>query len=271
MIKYGKKRIIIFLAVVGLLVFLSKLGILNPLEKISNSFLSPVLRRFHSSGSVVRTSFNNQVEKQDVFEENKELKERVAKLTEENVELEITRQENDSLREHLSFLGKNQYRYVMSNVVSRGDITDISDKSEVFTIDKGQRDGILPGLAVVSSKGVIVGKVAEVKEAISLVYLTNNSKCKLAATVLNQEGTGGITEGDLGLTIKMGFIPQSKNIQKDDIVVTSGLEYLIPRGLALGRIIEVSKDNNELWQNAVIESMADNDNLVIVSVLLPYN
>ena len=93
----------------------------------------------------------------------------------------------------------------------------------------------------------------------------------MAATVLNQEGTGGITEGDLGLTLKMGFIPQSKNIKKDDIVVTSGLEYLIPRGLALGRIIEVSKDNNELWQNAVIESMADNDNLVIVSVLLPYN
>ena len=113
--------------------------------------------------------------------------------------------------------------------------------------------------------------MAEVKESISLVYLTNNSKCKLAATVLEQEGTGGVTEGDLGLTIKMGFIPQSKNIQKDNIVITSGLEYLIPRGLAVGRIIEVTKDNNELWQNAVIESMADNENLVIVSVLLPYN
>lgn len=271
MIKYGKKRIIIFLAVIGLLVFLSKLGILNPLEKISGSFLNPILRGFHSSGSVLRTSFDNQVEKQDVFEENIALKERVAKLTEENVELELTRQENNSLREHLNFLGKNQYRYVMSNVVSRGDITDVSDKSEVLTIDKGQKDGILPGLAVVSSQGVIVGKVAEVKESISLVYLTNNSKCKLAATVLEQEGTGGVTEGDLGLTIKMGFIPQSKNIQKDNIVITSGLEYLIPRGLAVGRIIEVTKDNNELWQNAVIESMADNENLVIVSVLLPYN
>jgi rod shape-determining protein MreC len=69
----------------------------------------------------------------------------------------------------------------------------------------------------------------------------------------------------------MNFIPQSAEISLDDVVVTSGLEQYIPRGLIIGKIIEVTKDNNELWQNAVIESTVDSEDLVIVSVLLPQN
>jgi len=271
MIKYSKKRIFILLAVVGLLVFLSNFGILKPFENILSKVFNPALDGLHSLGSGLRTTYENQTGKQNISEENKSLTERVAKLTEENVELITTKQENEVLRQHLEFLTKNQFKYILSNVISRGDITDISDKSETITIDKGKKDGVLVGLAVVNSMGVIVGKVVDAKDSISLVYLTNNSKCKLAASILEQTGTGGVTEGQLGLTIKMGFIPQSKNIQKDNIVITSGLEQFIPRGLIIGRVMEVTKDNNELWQNAVIEPMVDNDNLQIVSVLLPYN
>jgi len=271
MLKSNKKKVLVFVAVIGLLIFLSSIGILNPFIGFSDRIFSPTMKNFYNLGSGLRNSFDNQAGKKNIFTENEELKVRVANLTEQNVELELVRQENKLLREHLNFLGKNNYRYVMSSIVSRGDITDVSDKSEVITINKGLRDGLVPGLAVVSSQGIIIGKIADVKDSISLVYLTNNSKCKLAASILGQEGTEGVTEGDRGLTIKMGFIPQSKEIKKDDIVMTSGLEYLVPRGLAIGRVIEVEKNNNELWQNAVIEPVIDNDSLVIVSVLLPSN
>ncbi len=271
MFKYGKRRITIFLAVVGLLVFLYNIGLLVPIEGLLERALNPVSSNLQEWGSKFRKSYNEKMNEHDLRVENKKLKADLVALMEENVDLEITKQENQSLREHLNFLTENQYNYVVSNVVSRGEITDISDKSESIIIDKGSRDGIVPGLAVVSSKGVIVGKVIEVKDSASLVYLTNNNKCKVTATVLGQKGTQGITEGELGLTIKMNFIPQSADISLDDVVITSGLEKYIPRGLIIGKIIEVTKDNNELWQNAVIESTVDSEDLVIVSVLLPQN
>ncbi|MBU2416305.1 rod shape-determining protein MreC, partial [Patescibacteria group bacterium] len=70
-----------------------------------------------------------------------------------------------------------------------------------------------------------------------------------------------------GLTIKMDFIPQNKRINNEDIVITSGLEKNIPKGLVIGKITRINKNNNEVWQNAIIEPLADLDNLIIVSVL----
>ena len=120
-----------------------------------------------------------------------------------------------------------------------------------------------------ASKGTIVGKIVEAKNNISKVELTNNEQCKIAATILNSEKTTGITQGELGLTIRMDFIPQSEEIKIDDIVVTSGLEQTIPRGLVIGKISDVNRENNELWQTARLNTLIDPSDLVIVSVLVP--
>lgn len=99
--------------------------------------------------------------------------------------------------------------------------------------------------------------------------MTNNSDCKLAATILGDTKTNGITAGDLGLTIKMDFIPQTVIIKPGDLVVTSGLEDAIPRGLVIGKVSTVTKESNDLWQSAVIEPLINPDDLIIISVLLP--
>jgi cell shape-determining protein MreC len=93
----------------------------------------------------------------------------------------------------------------------------------------------------------------------------------LAAAVQgqNDQKTSGVVEGDLGLTIKMDFIPQAEKIKVDDIVVTSGLEKNIPRGLVIGKIIQVNSDSNEIWQKATVESLMNLEDLTIVSILPP--
>jgi len=258
-----------YVAVIGLLIFLYFMGIFKTFEGLISAALSPVSAKLHVLSSDLRATYNEQTGKRDLLAEIEFLKERVNRLTEENARFMTTEEENKSLREHLGFLSKNEYKYVMANVISRGDIADAGSRTETITIDRGAKDGIYPGLGVVSSAGVIVGKVTEVKDNISQVYLTNNNKCKLAATALNIDNTSGVVEGELGLTIKMSFIPQNKEIKADDIVITSGLEQMIPRGLVIGAVLDVSKENNEVWQTAVIEPMLDPEDLVIVSVLIP--
>ncbi|MFH0891485.1 MAG: rod shape-determining protein MreC [Candidatus Falkowbacteria bacterium] len=269
MLRIDKKRIIKYGAVIGLLVFLYTIGLFGPVEGFVAGSLDPLTEKLYSLSHGLRTAYNKQTNKQDLAAEIGLLRERMNELTAENTRFKIIEEENKNLREHLGFLTQNEYRYVMANVISRGDIADMSGRTETIIIDKGLKDGIYSGLGVVSSEGIIVGRVVDAKDNISQVYLTNNGKCKLAAAVLSSAKTSGVVEGELGLTIKMNFIPQNEEIKTEDIIITSGLEEMIPRGLVIGRVLEVIKESNEVWQTAVIEPMADPEDLIIVSVLLP--
>jgi rod shape-determining protein MreC len=263
------KQILLSMAVIGLLIFFHFIGFLKPVEKIFSSFLNPVMGSVYNFSSFIRTKYNEQTSKIDLWGKVSQLEAEVNLLTVKNAELSTMESENKILRDHLNFLTEKKYNNVISNVISRGDISDISDRTETIIIDKGINDGVFIGMPVLSSQGIIIGKISEAKEKISKVNLTNNINCKLAATVINQQKTSGITEGELGLTIKMGFISQSDIIKKGDIIITSGLEKSIPRGLVIGKVVEVNKESNELWQTATIEPMLDPDELIIVSILLP--
>jgi len=144
---------------------------------------------------------------------------------------------------------------------------DSAVKNKSIFINKGSGDGIQKGMAAVSGEGVVVGKVVDVKANMSKICLVVDQDCKFAASIKNYDKTAGIVQGELGLTAKMDLIPQTEDVKVGDIVVTSGLEQFINEGLVIGKVSEVKKENNELWQNATIETLVNLDNLKIVSVL----
>jgi len=269
MAKFSSGKFIWFIAVIGLLIFLHLTKILLPVESLIARIFNPILSGFYSISSSLRTTYNEQTSKGDLLAQIKDLENQLNQLTVENVKLKTLEEENQILREHLQFLTKQESEFVIANIISRGSIDNPVTQSNIIIINKGTEDRITQGLPVISSQGIIVGKVMEVKDYLAEVYLTTNSICKLAATIQNQDKTSGIVQGELGLTVRMEFIPQSEEIKIGDIIVTSGLEYNIPRGLVIGKVSQVIKDSNELWQSAVVEPMVDLDELIIVSVLLP--
>ncbi|MCU0679292.1 MAG: rod shape-determining protein MreC [Planctomycetes bacterium] len=269
MAKVKYLRIFLIMAVCGLLIFLHWLGILAPVESVLARALNPVFSGFYNLGVYAGSFYRHRLDQEDWAGKAAVLTAQVNQLTEENIKLKLMAEENEILRQHLDFLTAGQHNYVMANVISRGNPSAISEITTNLVIDKGERDGLYAGLAVLSSEGIIVGRIASVKEAIAHVYLTNNRECRLAATIIDGSKTSGITEGDLGLTVKMSFIPQEIMVKAGDIAVTSGLELTIPRGLAIGRVISVNKESNDLWQNATLEPLVDPSTLTIVSVVKP--
>jgi rod shape-determining protein MreC len=268
-IRFSSRRIIIYVAVIGLLIFLFLSGLLRPVESILTRGINPLVSAFHSVGTSIKNKYNEQTSKTDLNEEIKKLEEEVSSLTQENATLKTTAEENQILRKQLNFLNKNKHKFIMADVVSRGDVNSVDERTEVITIDRGSKDGLYAGLSVVSDEGIIVGKIFEAKDNLSKVYLVNNANCKLAASILNDQNTNGVTHGELGLTIKMEFIPQDKIFKAGDVAITSGLEHFIPRGLVIGKVSNLEKQNNDLWQIATIEPAVNPDELIIVSVLLP--
>ena len=122
---------------------------------------------------------------------------------------------------------------------------------------------------MVNSEGVVVGKIQDIKKNSARVVLITNNRSQIASTVQNSDRTTGVVKGEMGLTMKMDFIPRSQEIKKEDTVVTSGLEEKIPRGFVLGKVAQVKEGDNQVWQQAVIEPMVDFDDLTMISVLIP--
>lgn len=264
-----KKYIVYTAVLIGLLVFLHAIGALRPAEQYLSRGLNPLLATIYSWGTNINVAFDEQTGKADLWQQINDLQAETNQLISKNAELKAVEEENAILREYLNFFNDHSYEHILSRVISRGDITNVIGRTESILIDKGSTDGLRIGLAVVDEQGIVVGKVAAVKEASSLVRLVNNQQCKLAAGILGSEATNGITEGELGLTIKMNFIFQEVEIKKDDIVITSGLEETIPRGLVIGKVSDVNKENNELWQSAHLIPLMNTNNLLIVSVIKP--
>jgi len=271
-----KNNIFVLIVVIGLLIFLHFIKVLSPLENITARAISPIAGQLYSVSSSLRVALSERTDKEELLVILKDLQAEINQIKAENARLKSIEEENKKLRQYLKFSTKNEFNFVLANVISRGIFADPVNGQQSLIIDKGAANGLAPGLAAVNSEGIIVGKIAEVKENTAKIYLATGSNCKLAAAIQgrqeepgNKNKTMGIVEGNLGLTINMNFVPQAEEIRVGDTAVTSGLEKSIPAGLVIGRIVEVDKTSNEVWQKATIEPLINLDELTIVSVLRP--
>jgi rod shape-determining protein MreC len=269
MLKRPSKIYLWILAAILLAAPLYLLGILRPIENAVTWALNPVMSELYVVGAGVRSGFHDYEDKGKLESRLKELEAKVNSLTAENARYRTLEEENKILRKHLEFLEDKQYGHVIGNVISRGEVTGASDLIETVVIDKGRVHGLYPGLVAVTEDGVVAGKLTDVKERSAEICLVNNENCRLAAAIMGEKKTSGIVQGELGLTIRMDFIPQTQIVEEDRLVITSGLEEQIPRGLAVGRVAKVTRESNELWQTATIEPLVNPEDLIIVSVLKP--
>jgi rod shape-determining protein MreC len=270
MLKILTKKSVIFIAVIGLLIFLHFIKALSPVEFLIIKALNPIMSSFYSASSSTRIAYNDQqTDKSNLLERISELEDEVINITTDNVKLKKLEEENKILRKYLQFTNDKPQKHVISNIVSRGALSNTAAQNNVIIIDKGENDGLMPGLAVLNHQGIVIGKIVNVKSDLAEVHLITNPACKLAAAIQNSNKTIGIVQGQLDLTAIMEFVPQTENINTGDIVITSGLENNIPLGLIIGKVTEIKKESNEIWQSLIVESLIDLDELKIVSVLLP--
>ncbi len=268
MIKKKRKNIFFIFAVMILLIFFHILGLLNPIEKNITKILNPILSKIYFINSGFRFIYSQDNDEGNLLEKNKILREENNKLIASNAKLEILKGENDLLRESLNFLNKKKFNYILGNIIFYNNSININTKKTI-TIDKGLTDNIINGLIVIDSQGIVIGKIHKTKNNISEILLTNDSNFKLAVMLLGDNKTSGIVEGELGLSTKMKFISQSKKLEKNQIIITSGLEKNIPKGLVVGKIASINKESNELWQSAIIKPMIDYKILNIATILTP--
>ena len=269
MIKLNYRKIIFFLVFLVMLAGLHFSGLITPIESRILSWGSYPVRKVYGWIALERQDFYNQKEKENCCAEKERLLKEKNKLLAENAQLKALEEENKELKKFLDFFEDKDYERIMARVISPGYSLNPEEKTPSVIIDKGKRDGLKKGLLVVDNQGIVLGKTNQVKESTSKVLLLTHHDSSLAASLQNRKETSGLLEGDLGLTMKMSFIPQTVEVSEGELVVTSGLEENIPAGSILGKVVSVKKSSNQMWQEAVIEPLIDLRGLSLVTVLIP--
>lgn len=239
-------------AIVAAAVFAALLlfGALRPITDPIVSALAAAAGRLHGFGVAVA---NGLASADDAEGRSRgELEEDVVALRIENAKLRDLALENEALKTALSFREREKSPMLLARVLSETD----DDVFHGVVLDRGSDDGVATGQAVVVGDGIVIGKVLEVRRRTSSVMLLADSKSRLAVAVQNGSDTIGVLAGDRGLSMAIDLIPQGVKVGPGDIVVTSGIEPGIGRGLIIGTVEKVSTHSQDPFQTATVAPMA---------------
>jgi rod shape-determining protein MreC len=201
--------------------------------------------------------FENLQDLTNTYGENKELKSRIENLASLEAQVQELKKDNKELRD---VLGERKtlrdYEPLPATVIGRN-----PDRwHEMIIIDKGNLNGVKKNMAVVTANGLI-GKIKSVTQFSSTVQLLSSTdpKNRISAIVQGKTNVYGLVEGydSEKKLLQVKAIPTGTEIKKGQTVITSGLGDVFPKGLMIGKVVEVKQDQYGLNQTALVKPGAD--------------
>jgi rod shape-determining protein MreC len=208
---------------------------------------SPALKAFHSFLGI----FDNIAPFAALREENRILRERLDLLTRMAEETQAVHDENARLRSIISFQKIIPYTSIPAQVIGR----DPSNWSNSIIIDKGSSSGIKQNMAVMSTRG-LVGRIVETGKNSSKVLLITDPSLKVGV-MIRRNRQGGVMVGRPGSRCKVIYIALDSDAKAGDKIITAGFGSVFPKGILIGDIEKVGKEEGRLYKYAVIRPSQD--------------
>ena len=196
---------------------------------------------------------------------NAELESEVAELQGQIIQLQEEVGETQVLRTLLDFVRvrpENTYR--PAAVIGR----DPSPFLHFVIINRGSNEGILRGMPVVTNQGLI-GRVDAVIADAARVQLITDPASSVNVRLQNAETEASLI-GSVTGDLKLEMIPQDIDVQRGDLVLTSGLGGGYPPDLIIGQVVNVRSLEVDLFQQAAVQPVVDFNKLEIVLVIVNF-
>ncbi|AGF47214.1 rod shape-determining protein MreC [Candidatus Kinetoplastibacterium desouzaii TCC079E] len=183
--------------------------------------------------------------------ENEELQRRRIELSQVTAQVLQLTAENHQLRGLLGITGNIKQSSIVVEVLY--ETNNVFNQHLVF--NKGSKEGILPGMPVISEGGV-VGQIIRVTPFTSEAALV--SDCNILIPVqITRNGLRLITFGrGISGFLEVRYLYDDFDIKKDDILVTSGIGGVFPAGLPVAQVISVEKDYSSGYSQAIAKSVS---------------
>ena len=188
---------------------------------------------------------------QGVREENQQLRKEIEWLRGQHSQLRESVAATERLTDLLQFKQQALPTMVAAQVIGR----DATNRYRAIVLNKGESDGIKPDMGVVTPAGV-VGRVVKTTGASSVVLLVTDPSNAIAG-LIQRTRDEGVVEGTQQGLAQMKYIPLLSTVRDGDRVVTSGLVGDFPRGLVIGTITSIDKQEGALFQSAELMPEVD--------------
>lgn len=240
-------------------------------NKPFNTFLGYLVVPFEQgigkAGGWLSNRSEELVEIKSLLAENKELKEQVAALTEENTLLQQDKYELNKLRQ-LMQLDKqyDEYHKVGARIIAR----DTGNWYCSFTIDKGIKDGLDMDMNVIAGGG-LVGRITAVGPnwaKVTGIISDNSNVSGMTLATENNLIVSGNTQLMSGGVIEFGQLVDSQDVVREgDKIVTSDISDKYLPGILIGYIKTINIDNNNLTKSGYLTPAVDFEHLSEVLVI----
>ncbi|MCC5895067.1 MAG: rod shape-determining protein MreC [Alkalibacterium sp.] len=271
---FTNKKMIVLLVSVIMFVSLLSLSIRSGdsipfLQQASNDITAVLGRVFSRPANALTTVFESVSDLQNTYEENQRLKTEIDKIYERQSEISVLRDENLRLGEELELQNSlTDFRTISGTVISRNPDSWVDQ----IIVDRGSQDGVEVGMPVMSGNGLI-GRISEVNPTSSKVVLLTNIEQTAnqvsSEIIMEEEIVYGLISGydNNNNRLVMSQITSTIEINEGELITTSGLGGVIPRGLVIGEVEEVTMDAHGLAQQVYVRPAADFENIRYVTII----
>lgn len=263
----GFRTIWLWVFIIGSVLFLlssnSDLGpTWNPAEQFVIEITAPFQKLIKQTTKSTEELWLNYFRLVDVHHENTQLKNEIHVLKMANSRYRELLATQERLEDLLQFKQTINRPVLAAQVIG----LDPTGWFKAVIIDKGKWAGLRLDMPVVNAFGV-VGRVVSVSSNYAKVLLIIDQNSAVDCLVQRSRDRG-MLKGLMSEICRLDYVAKSNNITVGDIVVTSGLGGVFPKGLPVGRILDVKEISGELFKDIKIRTAVDFSKLEEVLVIL---
>jgi rod shape-determining protein MreC len=222
---------------------------------------APVQQMVSVPAGAVRNVFNKYANLVDVGVENERLHDRIAELEEVNLQYREALVASGHLQRIAAMRGDFEVPMLPAQVVG----LDISLWFRSVVVDRGKDHGVNAGNPIITNNGV-AGLVTAASAHASKVMLLLDRQSAVDG-VVQRSRTRGVVHGNGAGELEFEFVARDGDIQSGDVVLTSGLDAVYPKGLRIGSVSEIRDRGSDLIQIAILTPAVDFERLEQVFVM----
>lgn len=231
------------------------------LEALTFGIFAEVQRSSSGAVTSVRHIWGNYVGLRHVKEENEILRKQLADAQIQIQEQRALADRSRSLAELLALRDRSNLSTAAAEIIGSGATPDF----RTVTIDKGLRDGLRPDMAVIAPSGIVGRIVVPSARAAKVQLLIDRNAA--AGALVERSRAQGVVVGGGDNRLQLDYVSELADIVAGDVVVTSGIDGIYPKGFIIGRVESVEKSSGA-YKTIMVKPAVDFSSLEEVLVVL---
>lgn len=234
----------------------------NPFERGVITVTTPLMGVVANANGRLLAVWNDYINLVGAQRENRELRESVKVMNRRVLDSQEAIIANERLKKLLDLKSSMRVASVAANVIGE----ESAPWYRTIVIDRGGVDGLEEGMPVVATSG-IVGRLIKVSPNSARVLLLTDHSSSIAA-MIQRSRARGVVKGKGGGACSLEFSLREEDVKVGDVVTTSGIGGIFPKGIAIGEVSMVRKGEYGMFQAVDIRPAVNISRLEEVLVLI---